>query len=217
MIDLRFKPLPDWPNKPTVDRKNGPFRVSYTAALDHLETELSHLGAHDIVVATGHRAADIRNDGWVRSDARKPAHPGVIVYFESRHGNLSFACDTYDDWKDNLRAIGLTLENLRAVERYGATKRGEQYRGYVQLPSAKDASKATAPFNGGPLGAAAHLLCQAASVETSEANRAMVQTDVMYRKAIYRAATQKTHPDTGGSSEKFRAVKAAFDLLEGSR
>jgi hypothetical protein len=60
-------------------------------------------------------------------------HPGVEISFDSRaHGRQSFATDEYDDWQDNVRAIALSLEALRAVERWGVSK-GRQYAGFALL------------------------------------------------------------------------------------
>jgi len=207
MIDLRFRPFDVWPQKATASRRNGTFRASYNTVLDDLERELTHLGARDITVATGHRREDIRNDGWPRANARQPHHPGVIVYFQSRHGALSFACDTFTDWKDNLRGVGLTLEALRAVDRYGATKRGEQYRGYAALPSATDEAAPDARRE-----AAARLLREG-GYQVSDANVATVLRDPDQLKKVYGAAVLRAHPDQGGTAERFMAVRAAADTI----
>lgn len=75
----------------------------------------------------------IRLDGGLYANAR-PATPAVRVAFESRFGPLTYATDVFDRWQDNVRAIALGLEALRKVDRYGITKRGEQYAGWKQLP-----------------------------------------------------------------------------------
>lgn len=77
---------------------------------------------------------DIRLDGWPRGNAT-PRHHGVILAFESKHGPLKYATARYYPWQANLRAIALGLEALRAVDRYGVTKRGEQYAGWKALPA----------------------------------------------------------------------------------
>ncbi len=41
------------------------------------------------------------------------------------------------DWQHNVRAIALTLEALRAVDRYGATETGQQYAGFKALPAGR--------------------------------------------------------------------------------
>src|SRR5690606_24676973 len=63
----------------------------------------------------------------------KAAHPGVILSFDSKVGHLSYPCDTFTSWQDNLRAVALALEALRKLDRYGVTKRGEQYRGFLAI------------------------------------------------------------------------------------
>lgn len=85
------------------------------------------LGAEAVVVKLALTERDIRRDGWPRRDAR-PAHPGVIIEFDSRHGWLRYYDDQYTTWQDNLRALALSLEALRALGRWGAL-RGEQYVG----------------------------------------------------------------------------------------
>jgi hypothetical protein len=76
---------------------------------------------------------EIRLDGRPRAGAR-PAFPGVIVSFDSKHGPLRFCCDDCVDWMDNVRAIALTMNYLRGADRYGVTKDGEQYKGWKALP-----------------------------------------------------------------------------------
>ncbi len=82
--------------------------------------------------------SQIRLDGELYANAR-PASPAVEVAFESKHGPLIYRCDRYVDqrgggsWRHNVRAIALTLQALRAVDRYGAAESGEQYAGYRQL------------------------------------------------------------------------------------
>src|SRR5690606_5164123 len=89
---------------------------------------------------------DIRLDGLPRANAR-PGHQGVVLAFDSKYGPLKYATDTFDRWQDNLRAIALGLESLRRVDRYGITKRGEQYTGWRQLPAGGESEP--------PMGAAA--------------------------------------------------------------
>ena len=48
------------------------------------------------------------------------------------HGRLTYATDQYTERQDNVRAIALSLEALRAVERWGVSK-GRQYTGFAQL------------------------------------------------------------------------------------
>lgn len=152
MIQAEFRPLDlaDWPGTPTYGRKSAPFRTTWPRTLDLLEAELRHLGATNIVIRAAFESRDIRNDGWPRADARKPSFPGVIISFESKVGPLQYATDVYGDanwrdlpgWQANVRAVALSLEALRAVDRHGVTGRGEQYVGFGALPAASMALEA---------------------------------------------------------------------------
>lgn len=131
MIDFRFVAL-------AVpfgyrSRKDSPFRARYSDTLELLERELRNLRAKHIVIQADCDASMVRRDGQLRSDARLRG-PGVIVSFESPKGAMAFPCDTYTDWQANVRAIAMSLEALRAVDRYGVTQKAEQYRGWTALP-----------------------------------------------------------------------------------
>jgi hypothetical protein len=99
-----------------------------------LDKELRALGARRVVIQLALQEGNIRLDGWPRAAAR-PAHSGVVIAFESKHGPLKYHSDQFTGWQDNLRAIALGLEALRAVDRYGITRRGEQYQGWKALPA----------------------------------------------------------------------------------
>ena len=135
MIDLRFVPLTKWPGEPTKERKNAPFRSSYTKTLDLLEFELGKIDARQIVIEAFYSLDQIRNDGWPRGN-QNPRDPGVILSFKKPEGPrflkdgkwyvnivpLSFPCDTYFYIEHNIHAIALSLAALRAVE----SLRGDQ-------------------------------------------------------------------------------------------
>lgn len=210
MIDVRFVPLKEWPGKPTVGRINGRFRVSYAKTLDLLEEELKKLRAKNILIQAWFTMQQLRNDGWPYANA-VPSGPGVVLSFDTSKGSLSFPCDTYLTYDDNLRAIGLALQALRAVDRYGVTKQGEQYRGWKRI----------APPSDNPFGtkedAAKYVLTQTfgqngwPAVEVG----AMIE-DAGMRDRRYKIAAAQIHPDKpNGSHELFVRLQAAMKMLEG--
>jgi hypothetical protein len=136
MIDARFRPIPVWPGPTPADQRRSrwTFKAGWQSTLDLLDRELRHLGASNIMIGCGLREQDIRIDGWPRSGVREPAHPGVEVSFDTQHGRLVYATDVCERWEHNVRAIALGLEALRAVDRHGITRRGEQYAGFKALP-----------------------------------------------------------------------------------
>lgn len=202
MLNATFRPIRAWPGPPTKDRESsGRFKAGLTSTYNLLEFELGQLGAREIIVQLDLEHRDIRNDGWPRSEAR-PRSPGVIVSFETQTGTLTFACDRYNRWEANLRAIGLTLEALRAVDRYGATKAGQQYAGFRAIPAQTGATLSTE---------------EAAAVVAgySQVSAARVLSSSGNARAAVRVAAARTHPDRNeGAAGHFQRLQTAKAVLE---
>lgn len=210
-LEARFVPLTNWPGDREKTRQRARFDSSYAQTLTLLADELRRLQARQVVIQAGFSAFDIRNDGWPRSNAKKPVDPGVILSFQSKHGPLSYPCDRFNDWQDNLRAIALSLQALRAVDRYGVTRRAEQYRGWTQLPPPPPRRQQFSGFSHPQ--AAADWLAQAAGYIVSTAT---LRLDKGEREKAIRAAQRRLHPDAGGSHEEFVKIEFAKRILEAS-
>lgn len=209
MIDCRFRPLDQWPGNQTASwkQKTGSFKAGWSQTLDLLERELNHLRAKNIIVEGYFTFQQIRNDGWPKSTAR-PSKPGIVLSFDlgkpGKTGRMVMPCDRFDNWESNLRAIALTLEHLRAVERYGVTtERAEQYTGWLKLPAASGVDEANE------------------HAKTLISLSGFTQTDIHFVQAnqdeferIWKAAARATHPDAGGDAEQFKKVIAARDRLK---
>lgn len=130
-----FRPLAVWPYPETRDRRGRrTFSASWRNTLNLLDHEISLLDGREIIIGGGWREQDIRLDGLPRSDAREPLFPGVEISFElTDRRRLVYATDVCESWEHNIRSIALGLEALRAVDRYGITRHGEQYAGFAQL------------------------------------------------------------------------------------
>lgn len=199
MTNATFRPLGQWP-RPDTHRRRGrhTFRASWADTLELLDRELEHLGAENVIIQADFTEADIRLDGRPRSNAKAPKHPGVIVSFESRHGPLQYMTDEHEWWQHNVRAIALGLEALRAVDRYGITQTGQQYKGWRQLTAGSGITSREA---------ALELITRLADIAPATIDDVGLHT--AYRKAIKRA-----HPDGGGDTETFAAVQDAGRILE---
>ncbi|MCE5185105.1 MAG: hypothetical protein LLF76_03150 [Planctomycetaceae bacterium] len=194
-----FRPLGDWGQERTRHPKRSQFKSSYSNTLELLNRELGMLGVRRAVIGLDMPESMIRNDGLPRADAR-PASAAISLHFESKYGPLRYATDVFDKWQDNLRAIALGLEALRQVDRYGITKKGQQYTGWKQLPEVGSPVRDYA--------AALAFICEhsgqvAAWVEMNEDN---VQS-------AYRRAALNLHPDKGGDAEQFRILTIARDIV----
>jgi hypothetical protein len=210
-MEYRFVSLETWPGERTRYPGRSKFRAGHNDTLELLDRELRHLAAKNVVIQADCDKSQIRMDGMLYSGARLRTG-GVILTFDSKLGPLSYPCDKYSDWHDNLRAIALSLEALRAVDRYGVTRRAEQYKGWTRLPAPAEA-------NGfATLEDAARFLCETflgPSPAFAEDTVAKLLSDVEEFRLCYRGAAQILHPDrNSGDDTKFKRLQKAKIMLE---
>jgi hypothetical protein len=186
------------------------FMVTWTTVLDLLEREYDFLDGERLVIEVDVREDQIRNDGMIRSGAAASS-PGARIAFESKFGPIIMATDRFvhrpygskmqQDWQHNVYAIALSLEALRKVDRYGVTKRGEQYTGWKAIGGA--------PEPPSPLEAIGVL---AAILNASHSD---VNADLP--RAIRRAKAL-AHPDrNNGHRVQWDQVEEAARVLEATR
>lgn len=205
-----FRPLPAWTDH--VSKPIGhPFRASWLATTNLLEREVEQLNGRfaSVEVVLQVQASDyyMRKDGGIKADA-KVTGDGVVVSFDSIHGPLRYACDSFSGsswrglagWQANVRAIALTLEALRKVDRYGSSHRGEQYTGFAALPSGE-------PVEYPMTIERARLILSGYDDDTDPGRTVSWQS-------LYRRAALATHPDRGGDPAEFARVQAAYELLD---
>lgn len=185
-------------NPPASGGVYSPFDATLSATLEVLERELRMLDARVIVLQVGYREQDLRLDGMPRANATM-THSAVALSFESKWGPLRYETNEFvkrgwsggDGWQQNLRAIALGMEALRKVDRYGVSKRGEQYTGWKQLTQTTD------------------------PIQRMTAAEARAYLDDVWGGDAT-AALRATHPDTGGDPDEFRKVQRARELLRGT-
>lgn len=198
---VQMEPIEFWPGKRRTGHISSPFKADFERSTRQLlDKELRMVGAKNVVMQIDCSRSDFRVDGQLRRDARLRS-PGVILRFDSKNGPVTIPCDRFNEWTDNVRAIALALEALRAVDRYGVTTSGEQYRGWQALPAPSPESiereivtrdqalaflkKLVSDFRAGSIGEA---------------------------EAI-RKAQLLTHPDRGGDAQDFKRVMRCVKLL----
>ena len=204
-MKYEIRPLVAWTDPETSPRRGSHiFKASWRDTLTLLGDEVEKLGGDLVVMQLDVREGDIRQDGMLRANA-KVGHPGVAISFESSFGPLRYATDAHerqygygklDGWQANVRAIALSLVALRAVDRYGVSKRGEQYTGWKALPSGGSVTFPSA----------------------DEALRWMAEMDDAdalpgNARIIYRNLARRMHPDAGGSPDDWDRLDSAKLLL----
>lgn len=122
----------------TARRKESAFKVDFARARDEVLHSLELLGARAVMLSTN---VPLRRDGLPYANMPEPNDPGVAVYFERRLREqwrpFVLACDTYTKVRWNLRAVGVTIEAFRSMQRHGATSLLEQaFAGFAALPPA---------------------------------------------------------------------------------
>jgi hypothetical protein len=133
-LGITLRPYDD---PPPAGGISSPFDAPLSSTLQVLERELRALQADRIVLQVGYREQDLRLDGMPRANATL-IHDAVALSFESKWGPLRYQTNEFvpryygkgPGWQQNLRAIALGMEALRKVDRYGVSKRGEQYTGW---------------------------------------------------------------------------------------
>lgn len=188
--------------RPQAQRVPTRFSAKWLDTLDLLYREVDMLDGRDLVIEVDLTEADLRLDGTIRAKARASS-PAVIVSFESKHGPLMYRCDRFyaqysgqpDDWQQNVRAIALTLESLRAVDRYGATASGQQYAGWKAIGAT--------PAVITPLAAWTELRDLAGLPPGAPARD----------ERIIGLARRNAHPDTGGTREQWDRFHRAYGVV----
>lgn len=172
-----------WPR--AKRRARSGFGLGMTDARDHLMNQLALMGARYIVLSSN---VALRRDGLPYANQPEPSDPGVSVYFQWHGKQMTFACDRWDRVRDNVRAIGKTVEALRGVKRWGASDMMERaFSAFEALPPPR--GKVTVScwdHLGIPRGSSA--------------------TDI---EAAYRRQAKFAHPDHGGTREEWDALVEA--------
>lgn len=199
-VRLAFEPLIDWPY-PRVVRERSRFSARWPQTRDLLLREADMLGARLVVVELDLGRTDLRRDGEIRASARLTSGK-VRVSADTRHGPMRFACDRYDagvlSWQANARAVALTMEALRTVDRYGAARDGQQYQGFLAIEQA--------PPGDGEFATAEEAL-RWLWAKTGDESR------VATPRAAYRAAAHAMHPDVGGARGDWDTLQHAERLM----
>ena len=197
-----------WPRTPSYQRKRATFGKGETVysgdhrytrkrdltvsdGVERVLTELQRMGVdrQEVVISTNVRT---RLDGLPRSGEPKPDDPGAAVYWRKRGNDtpLVMAIDRYNDVADNLAAIALTLESMRAIDRHGGAQILERaFTGFAALPEPGKSSSWRDVLEYG----------------NAEPDRETITKH-------YRVLAASAHPDRrGGSHERMAALNRARD------
>jgi hypothetical protein len=187
--------------------------ITVASQLDEVERQLKLLGAANGVISSN---LPLRKDGRPRGDGLlRFDDQGVAVYWsltEHRGGRWvqvahCMPCDRWDRIEHNLRAISLSIEAMRGLERWGAVSTEQAFAGFAALPpgdpDAAPPAPADRPWR--------ELLEVPADGWVTQAPPSVVLT---FAKQQHRKLIQQHHPDRGGDPVTAAAINRALELAE---
>lgn len=171
-----------WPITPTYQRGTPKFRTTIESALRELQTEVKMLGGTDLVLSSNYTLG-----------VSNPKEPGVVAYFIYNKNRVAIPCDRWLRIENNVKAIALTINAMRGMERWGAKHMIEaMFTGFKQLPPSSKRDWWVVLGFGRPTGR------PDASSDSAISDR-------------YRSLAQQKHPDRGGSNADMVELNAAYE------
>jgi len=178
----------EWPRTPYAKQHRSKYEVPYLQAQTEALQSLKRMGVRQWSLSSNLRV----KSGLPPTEGRGAREdPGVALWWldPKRQETRVIACDMHPSVRENIRAIGMALEGLRAIQRSGATQildRTMQTFANKGLPAPKPEWVYT-------LG----LVDYPASVAHVE--------------DAFRTRSKIAHPDAGGSHELFIELQGARD------
>lgn len=167
------------PRRVSFLRKPSPFTVSPSKAYKEMIDEIERLGGTHVEVTV---AVPAKRGRHTSTD-----DPAVAVWFRRKGRSFVLACDTYRTVNDNIRAIGLTAEMIRGMERHGISGAIDRaMEGFAALPAPEAIDWRTV------------FVCSPGTRLTV----AQIERD-------YRTLAMTAHPDRGGSELAMARLNAA--------
>ncbi len=151
-----------------------------------------------------------RADGLPYADGRSD-DPGIAVWAVMQGQERVFPCDVWHTHGENLRAIALSLNAMRGLERWGMAEVVQRtFAGFAALPAGGDAAppprlrvwREVLSGVDGPLAAAEWPV----DMENDEL--------LAIAKARHRRLVKQHHPDVGGNADLMAEINAALDAAE---
>ncbi len=206
------QPFPlQWPDNqprtPPPSRERARFKVTLVEAVEDLLVELDRMGdVHSVAITSD---LPTRQDGLPLSSGSCD-DPGVAVYFVHNGMERVFACDRWDRPAANIRAIGLTLQALRSVERWAASGMVTRvFEGFAALPAGEIAPNPASTPQKRTWREVLHL--DAVMLRENP----LLNADVLeIVRARHRALIRKAHPDAGGTNEAAAELNVALQEAE---
>lgn len=195
----------DWPPEfertPAADRRRTTkFEVTISRAIDDLATQMDRLGVDDwrLSTAMDHQS---QRPNYPYASQPEPDDPGVVLRWRMDGEQYAVAADQHDRVRDNVREIGLYVEEKRKMEDRPITT-GQSEFATARLPPGDEENQSVVVADQPP-----HDLLGVAP----DAPEGVV-------RAAARELKKQHHPDNDGDVRQFkRIVRAEKTMLEADR
>jgi hypothetical protein len=182
-----------WRRTAGGDRKRATFQQGLAAARDGLVRQLEMLGAVNGMITSD---LPVRADGLPYADGRA-SDPGIAVWFVLDGKERVFACDKWIGHAANMRAIALSIQAIRGLDRWGASDLVTRvFAGFNALPPGGDQESTKRPWR--------DVLDLPADGTPS----------MLFVKHRHRELIRKHHPDAGGDHAIAAELNAALAEAE---
>lgn len=190
------------------DRTKTPGATSYAMTLvagyEYVLRQLTLLGARKIVISSN---ANLKKDGKPAIKQPKLIDSGVAVWFQWSNNKTvwySISCDSYNSIPGNLKAIGLSIIDIRNVTRRLNTP---LIRMFMATPPQDQSQQQKPPRQDPPPR-------QEYKYEAPRFWRSVLSVPVNaswpeIKRAYYQLAKLR-HPDAGGSTAQFQELSRAY-------
>jgi hypothetical protein len=181
------------PRKDRFRRENARFETSFARARDEIIRQIELLCGRypkpNIIISTN---LALRRDGLPLALSKQPDDPGVAVYFDYKNKQVCFACDRWNKIEHNMQAVCKTIDALRGIDRWGTGDMIEAaFKGFVALPSPS----------------AMRNWREILGFTAAESRIGVVE-------GAYKRLRSESHPDNGGTPERFHAVQKAWEQAQ---
>ncbi len=181
-----------WPagyvQTPRTSRIYSRFKSTVERARDFIIHEIRRMEGTDVIISTN---VPVNKYGELRGDYPNSRldNTGAAVYFKLKGKDVVICCDTYIKLVDNLTAIGKTIENLRAIDRWGVSDFLERaFTGFKGLPE--------------QAGTETKDCWEILGIAPNSSQDAV--------KAAWKALVKIHHPDNGGSHDRMTEINNAY-------
>lgn len=186
-----------WPRTENWKRARPKFRAMFVRDRNAVIKQLQMRRASQIVITSD---LPTRNDGLPYANANCQ-DPGIAVWWVEKGREQVIACDRWNHVVFNLRAIDMSLEALRGLDRWGASEMVERaFAGFAALP----------PGTPPPQRSWRYVFDVATNL-----NDVLSKADIMALvRQRHRDAIKSAHPDAGGSHERAAELNVALAEAE---